>query len=117
MPHDVEFLPSAAKELASLDRRAQERVATEIDRLSLDPHGSGTKPLAGYPALRRSRVGDYRIIYKLEEPQESSAGAKPALPVLVVGRISTRGDVYRRLERLVDQYRRAKQRQEEPPSP
>jgi len=80
----VEFLPSAAKALAKLDRAVQLRVARQIERLAVDPRGDAAK-LRGADAIWRARVGDYRILYELEDDRL----------LVVVVRIGHRRDVYR----------------------
>jgi len=62
----VELLPSAAKALSRLDRSVQLRVARRIDRLAVDPRADGGK-LRGADDVWRSRVGDYRILYRIED--------------------------------------------------
>ncbi len=80
-----EFLKSAAKELASLDPGVQRRVARRIDRLAEDPHAGAVK-LRGTDDVWRVRVGDYRVLYRVE--------GVGRLVVLVI-KIAHRGDVYR----------------------
>jgi mRNA interferase RelE/StbE len=65
----VEFLPAAAEEdLPALPKAARGRVLSAIrKRLSLDPEGYGEplrKELFGFWKLR---VGDYRVIYRIDK--------------------------------------------------
>ena len=62
----VELLPSAAKALSRLDRSIQVRVARRIDRLAPDPRADAVK-LRGVDDVWRTRVGDYRILYRFED--------------------------------------------------
>jgi mRNA interferase RelE/StbE len=80
----VELLPSAARALSKLERSIQLRVARRIDRLAADPRDGATK-LRGSDDVWRVRVGDYRILYRIEEDR---------LAVLVI-RIGHRREVYR----------------------
>jgi mRNA interferase RelE/StbE len=82
--YSVEFLPSAAKALAKLDRAVQRRVAQRIDRLALDPRVDAAR-LRGADDVWRVRVGDHRVLYRIENDR---------LLVLVI-RIGHRRDVYR----------------------
>lgn len=66
MSYTVEFLPSAAKELASFPRDVQKRIANKIDSLRENPRPSGVKLLEAKQRLFRLRVGDYRVIYTIE---------------------------------------------------
>jgi mRNA interferase RelE/StbE len=83
--YQVELQPSAERDLASLSRPEQRRVAEKIDGLAQNPRPPGAKKLEGSQEIWRVRVGDYRILYQIE-------GA--VLLVLVI-RIRHRRDVYR----------------------
>jgi len=83
--YSVEFLASAARQLAALERGVQRRIGRRIDRLAADPRAGGAVKLRGSEDVWRVRVGDYRILYRVEESR---------LTVLVV-RIGHRCDVYR----------------------
>lgn len=82
--YSVELLPSAARALARLDRAVQRRIARRIDRLAADPRAGAVK-LRGADEVWRVRVGDYRVLYALEEQR---------LIVLVI-KIGHRRDIYR----------------------
>ena len=88
MPYDVRFKPSAAKELAKLPRAGQRRIAPAIEGLAANPRPAGAEKLAGQDAWR-IRVGDYRIVYAIEDR---------VLLVLVL-HIGNRREVYRQLRR------------------
>lgn len=80
----VEFLPSAARALAKLDRAVQRRIARRVDRLAADPRADAVK-LRAADDVWRARVGDYRILYSIEDSR---------LVVLVI-KLGHRRDVYR----------------------
>jgi mRNA interferase RelE/StbE len=82
--YSVEFLPSAARALAKLDRAMQRRIARRIDRLALDPRADAVK-LRGTDDIWRARVGDYRLLYAIEDER---------LVVLII-KVGHRRDVYR----------------------
>ncbi len=88
MRYNIELKPSAKKALAKVPLPHRRRIAKQIDRLADAPRPRDAKKLAADEPLYRIRVGDYRIIYKIEDK---------VLLVLVV-RIGTRGDVYRHLD-------------------
>ena len=67
----------------------QVRLRRRIDSLAENPRPQGIKKLAGEEDLYRLRVGDYRIIYQIQEKR---------LIVLVVG-VGHRTEVYRGLRR------------------
>lgn len=83
--HRVELLPTAARVLAKLDTRAQRRIARRIDALSVEPRPVGAQKLRGADDIWRIRVGDFRILYSVDDER---------LLVLVI-RIGHRRDVYR----------------------
>ena len=88
MTWTVDFEPRALGELKKLDRPAQERLVRFLrDRIGgeKDPRQFG-KPLSGDKAgLWRYRVGDYRVVCRIDDVR---------LSVLVL-RIAHRRDVYR----------------------
>ena len=77
--------PSAVKALAAVPNPARLRIARRIDALADDPRGPGAVKLAGEDDLYRVRVGDYRIVYQIQDR---------VLLVLVL-RVGHRRDVYR----------------------
>lgn len=85
MAYTVEFLPTAVRALAALPKAIQKRIARRIDALAHNPRPPGVKVLHGGEGLLRLRVGDYRIIYRIEERR---------LVILVV-KIGHRREVYR----------------------
>ena len=87
MTYRIEVKPSAADALAKIPQPHRGRIVRKIDRLTDNPRPRGVKLLEGPSSLYRIRVGDYRIVYQIQDA---------ALVVLVV-RIGNRGDVYRHL--------------------
>ena len=85
MAYRVEFTARAARELSALAPGDQRRIAKKIDSLATTPRPAGCRKLAGPDDFYRVRVGDYRVIYAIEDRR---------LLVLVV-RIGHRRDVYR----------------------
>ena len=70
-----------------LPRDMLKRIRTAIRGLADNPRPQGSLKLTGYAGLWRVRVGDWRIIYEIEDDE---------LIVLVTD-ISARGEAYRRL--------------------
>lgn len=85
MRYTVNFRPSARKSLGKLPRRDQVRIVTAAEALSEQPRPTGAKKLVAEENLWRIRVGDYRVIYKIEDGN---------LLILVL-KIAHRKDVYR----------------------
>jgi mRNA interferase RelE/StbE len=78
-------LPTARKELTSLPKQAQQRIAAKLEQLKIDPYLPGVKALKSSGGHFRLRVGDYRIIYRVEAER---------LIILIV-KVGHRRDVYR----------------------
>jgi mRNA interferase RelE/StbE len=87
VPYTVEFLRSAARELASLPKSRQKQVARHIEGLRENAFPSGVKKLEGEDRLYRLRAGDYRLIYEIDDDRK----------VVTMIKIGHRRDVYRNL--------------------
>jgi mRNA interferase RelE/StbE len=81
----IEFTRSATKDLRAVDRQWVARIMVAIERLADDAIPIGCKKLVGSEHSFRIRVGDYRVIYDLQN--ESL--------VISVIRIRHRREVYR----------------------
>jgi len=82
--YSVRIKASAVKALKKIALKDRERVISAIDALAINPAAGGV--LKGeFAGLRRLRVGDYRIVYEVNDGE---------LLVLVI-RIGHRGGVYR----------------------
>jgi mRNA interferase RelE/StbE len=79
----IELRPAAARSLRKLDPQDRRRVQGAIALLAQDPRPPGARALQSRPALR-VRVGDYRIIYTVEDD----------VLLVVVVRLGHRRDVY-----------------------
>jgi mRNA interferase RelE/StbE len=77
----------AEKTLRRLPSPLVKRIDRALAMLSQTPAPPGSKRLVGHPKLYRLRVGDWRIIYAVEEEQV----------VILVLRIAPRGQAYRHL--------------------
>ena len=64
--YSVEIKKSAAKEIAKLQKPVLKRVLEKIQALASEPRPAGCKKLSGDEKYR-VRVGDYRILYKIED--------------------------------------------------
>jgi mRNA interferase RelE/StbE len=82
--YSVSIKQSAAKALAKVEREDRLRIIDAIDQLATNPAAGGV--LKGeYAGLRRIRVGNYRVVYEVQDQR---------LLVLVI-RIGHRREVYR----------------------
>lgn len=87
MTYTVEISSSAAKSLAKIDKKTRLRIVGAIELLAVEPRPSGVKMLRrGEQGRWRARVGDYRIVYAIEDDR---------LIVLVL-RVAHRREVYDR---------------------
>ncbi len=89
--YDVLVSRTAIRELNALKEADQERIKDKLRELSKDPHNSlnhlDTKKLSGTKrTYYRLRVGEYRVIYFIEDR------------IIKIVRIATRSDVYSWLE-------------------
>lgn len=65
--YSIEFLRTALKELSKLPKDVQQRIAAKIEELKTNPYPPGIKALKNGEGRLRFRVGDYRVIYRVEE--------------------------------------------------
>ena len=86
MAYHVEIKNSAAKEIAALPKRVQRRVFSIIEGLADKPRPQSVRKLTGSGDYYRLRVGDYRIVYHIEDD---------VLTVLII-RVGHRKDIYRK---------------------
>ncbi len=61
------ILPSARRELESLEGKLLKRAATALRGLITDPRPRGSRKLVGTDSDYRIRVGDYRIAYEIDD--------------------------------------------------
>ncbi len=81
----IEFTRSAEKDLRKIAKPQIAAIYRGIKRLEVDSRPHGVKKLEGADRTYRIRVGDYRVVYEIEDD---------VLVVLVI-RIAHRKDVYR----------------------
>ena len=63
----VVFARSARRELEHLEAGAARRIISRVEALAEDPRPHGCLKLQGAADLWRIRVGDYRVIYSLDD--------------------------------------------------
>jgi mRNA interferase RelE/StbE len=85
MAYEVLILRGAQKELADLPEKPYMRVCNAIRRLSENPRPTGCTKLAGREGWR-IRVGDYRLIFEIDDKKKS----------VTILHIGLRRDIYRR---------------------
>ncbi len=65
--YTIVFAKSAAKEVYALPSKAVLKVVEAIETLAVDPRPNGVKKLVGSKNLWRIRVGDYRVVYSIDD--------------------------------------------------
>ncbi len=81
----IEFHPDVYKQLQRLPRQIFLAALNAVIALADEPRPDGVKKLAGSRSDRRVRVGEYRIVYEIDDAARTA----------IVLRIAHRRDVYR----------------------
>ena len=87
MRYRIEISPAARRALKPLDAQNAARLTVAFELLARDPRPPASRPLRGRPAFRL-RVGDYRVIYTIDD----------GVLVVVVIALGHRRDVYRNID-------------------
>lgn len=82
--YKIEFKKTAAKELNSLPNREIKKIVVAINLLVENPRPTISKKLSGSERYRL-RIGDYRILYEIENQ----------VLIIYIVKIAHRKDVYR----------------------
>lgn len=85
MSYAISYVPSAAKAIRKLDKSVASRLLEAIDGLATDPRPPGFIQLAGGRGEFRIRVGDYRVVYDVQDGEL----------IILVLRVGHRREVYR----------------------
>lgn len=65
--YEISFARAARKDLEALDTQIVNRVFPKIEALSTQPRPGGCRKLVGEENLWRVRVGDYRVLYRIDD--------------------------------------------------
>lgn len=87
MSYRIEVKRSAAKALKNIPKADRKRIVDKIDSLAKSPPSPETSKMKGSNPFHKVRVGNYRIVYEIQED---------VLLILVV-KIGHRKDIYRNL--------------------
>jgi mRNA interferase RelE/StbE len=85
MRYALEFTASASREFRALDRQFQRRVSEKVNALCEDTFPPGSKKLKAQADHFRIRVGDYRVVYRVDGKRV----------VIVIVRVGHRREIYR----------------------
>ncbi len=81
----IVFKKSAEKEIEKLSQKVTSRISPVIDKLAANPRPYGSKKLEGKKEeIWRIRVGDYRIIYLIED----------VIKIVEIRKVGHRKDIY-----------------------
>ena len=86
----IEVTPRARKDLKALPKRERQRVAEQIDNLKVDPRPTGCRKLKGREDFFRIRVGNYRVVYQIENE----------VLLIIIVRVGDRKEIYEIIRRL-----------------
>jgi mRNA interferase RelE/StbE len=87
MAYTIEIRPTARKAIDRLDKGIFRRISARIDALAGNPRPPRCVKLAGHDSLFRIRVGDWRIVYQIDD----------SLAVVTVTIVAHRRESYRGL--------------------
>ena len=84
-PFSIKWKSSAKKELRKIDRTEISKIINEIEKLSQEPYPSNHKKLLGTEHIYRIKIGNYRVIYSIENNEL----------IIEIIRVRHRKEVYR----------------------
>ncbi|MEH2305459.1 type II toxin-antitoxin system RelE family toxin [Nostoc sp.] len=67
MRYQVVLAPSVVQKIAELDSEVQLGLAQKLEELGLNPRSENAHPLKDTEHLYKIRLGEYRIIYQIQE--------------------------------------------------
>ena len=86
MTYKIEFRPAARRDLKDLPRDVLDRVSRKIFALAENPRPLGVEKLSGSEEdFYRIRVGDYRVLYRIED----------RILLIIIIKVRHRREVYR----------------------
>lgn len=85
MAYTVLLRPAADRDISKLPSDIRSRLTDVLFTLESDPRPPGVTKLTGNTNVWRVRVGDYRVLFEIDDPAQ----------IVLVLRIAHRRDVYR----------------------
>lgn len=85
MPYRILITKQVEKQINALPQQVLDRVEHHLEALHTDPRPFGVKKLKGYTATYRVRVGNYRILYSIDDSTQT----------VTLLTVDNRKDVYR----------------------
>jgi mRNA interferase RelE/StbE len=68
--YKIHWEDEAGRAFRRLDKAVQKRLQKVVDRLEDNPRPAQATPLVGDPSTLRGRVGDWRILYEIDNDQQ-----------------------------------------------
>ena len=87
MPYRLEIVSSARREFLALPAGIQRRIDAHVLQLPEEPRPRGAKSLKGHAGLYRIWIGEYRVVYEIDDETR----------VVTVTRVRLRARAYRNL--------------------
>jgi mRNA interferase RelE/StbE len=85
--YSVQTKSSLKKDVRKIPDEFLKKIYREIETLAENPYGEGVRKIKGSEELYRIRVGDYRVIYEIDDKEKK----------LLIVYIRNRKDAYRGL--------------------
>ena len=85
MAYSILLRPAAVRDLNALPSDVRTRIEKSIDHLKDNPRPSGVRKLVGFDDEWRLRVGDFRVLYVINDLQQR----------VVIARVAHRREAYR----------------------
>lgn len=83
--YTIEFKSSVEKDFRKIPRTQQLNIWSSIQALKSDPRPKNSRKLVGTDSDYRIRVGDYRVIYRIEDDDK----------IVIIFAVDHRKDIYR----------------------
>jgi mRNA interferase RelE/StbE len=84
--YNIEWRPSTKKDLKKISKAEVPKIIKAVENLSDQPRPPGSTKLSGSDLTYRIRVGDYRVIYEIQDE----------IILVEVVKVGHRKDVYRK---------------------
>ena len=84
--YTVEIAPAAERQIRKLEATARRRILNRIETLQRNPRPVGVEKLSDSEGLYRVRVGNFRIIYEIED----------RITKVLVLKVGDRKEIYKR---------------------
>ena len=85
-PFKIKWKSSAKKELRKIDKSQIVKILDEVEKLSSNPYPQNHKKLLGTENIYRIRIGDYRVVYSIDNGEL----------IIQIIRVRHRKDVYKK---------------------